>query len=377
MAEPFKTFLNAPLVQAASAHLVRAWPAFDAARFVALATHDLDALELKARALQITDALSATLPTDFATAAEVLETALGPAESGEHMGTLQITDGGLAGWILWPAGEFVAQRGMQHPERALRTLHAITQRFTAEFAIRPFLIAHEALTLRTLAEWVHDSSAHVRRLVSEGSRPRLPWGLQLKSFVANPSPTLPLLRVLQDDPSEYVRRSVANHLNDIAKDHPVLVAEWLETHLPEASAPRRAMLRHASRTLIKRGDARVLHAWGIGTAFLGEVSFTVSPPAVSVGEAVVLTLHLQASASVPPQTLAIDYVVHHVKADGRTSPKVFKGWMCTLAAGDSLTLVKRHSMRAITTRRYYAGEHRVTVQINGTSVAGAAFALQD
>jgi 3-methyladenine DNA glycosylase AlkC len=376
MAEPFKHLLNAPLIQAAATHLRRAWPAFDAPRFVALATRGLEDLELKARALQITDALSATLPADFSQAADVLEAALGPAEVGEQMADLQITEGGLAGWVLWSAGEFVAQRGLQHPERALRTLHAITQRFTAEFAIRPFLITHQVLTLRTLAEWVHDPSAHVRRLVSEGSRPRLPWGVQLKAFVADPSPTLPLLRALQDDASEYVRRSVANHLNDIAKDHPAIVAEWLETHLPTADTPRRALLRHASRTLIKRGDTRVLQAWGIGDRFAGEMSLVVSPAAVSVGETVVLTLEVRAPSTAAAQTLAIDYAVHHMKADGRTSPKVFKGWTCTLAPGESRTLVKRHSMRAVTTRRYYAGEHRVSVQVNGTTVADAAFLLE-
>jgi 3-methyladenine DNA glycosylase AlkC len=376
MAEPFKNLINVPLIEAASAHLVRVWPAFDASRFVALATHQLDALELKARALQITDALSATLPTEFAAAADVIEAALGPAEPGEQMADLPITDDGLAGWVLWSAGEFVAQRGLQEPERALRALHAITQRFTAEFAIRPFLITHEALTLRTLAEWVHDPSAHVRRLVSEGSRPRLPWGVQLKAFVADPSPTLPLLRALQDDPSEYVRRSVANHLNDIAKDHPAIVAEWLETYLPSASAARRGLLRHASRTLIKRGDARVLRAWGLGDRLAGETSLVLSPASVRVGDTVELTVQLRALADAQPQTLAIDYAVHHVKADGRTSPKVFKGWTCTLAPGESRTLVKRHSMRAVTTRRYYAGEHRVAVQVNGTTVAESAFFLE-
>src|SRR5439155_5352418 len=131
-------------------------------------------------------------------------------------------------------------------------------------AIRPFIVRHPALAFATLARWTTDPSPQVRRLVSEGSRPRLPWGLQLKSLIADPSPTLPLLEALMDDESEFVRRSVANHLNDIAKDHPALVAEWIETHLPGASAQRRALLRHASRTLIKRGDARILKAWGLG-----------------------------------------------------------------------------------------------------------------
>ena len=125
------------------------------------------------------------------------------------------------------------------PERGLAALQAMTQRLTAEFAIRPFIVRHPALVFETLAHWTRDRSAHVRRLCSEGSRPRLPWGLRLNALIDDPSPTLPILAALQDDPSEYVRRSVANHLNDIAKDHPALVAGWLATHLPGASAERR------------------------------------------------------------------------------------------------------------------------------------------
>jgi hypothetical protein len=199
--------------------------------------------------------------------------------------------------------------------------------------------------------------------------------VQLKAFMADPSPTLPLLRALQDDPSEYVRRSVANHLNDIAKDHPAIVAEWLETHLPTAERRGvRCCARQPHSDQARR--PRVLHAWGIGDRFAGEMSLVVSPAAVSVGETVVLTLEVRAPSTAAAQTLAIDYAVHHMKADGRTSPKVFKGWTCTLAPGESRTLVKRHSMRAVTTRRYYAGEHRVSVQVNGTTVADAAFLLE-
>ncbi len=375
--EPFKNLINAVPVRSAAAHLARAWPAFDAPRFITLATHELDALEMKARAMQIADALEATLPAEFPHAADVIEASLALPEAGDAMAGLSSDDRGLKGWILWPVGEYVARQGLAHPERALRVLHALTQRFTAEFAIRPFLVAHPELVLRTLAEWVRDPSPHVRRLVSEGSRPRLPWGLQLKTLIADPSPTLPLLRALQDDESEYVRRSVANHLNDIAKDHPALVAEWLETHLSGASAERRALLRHASRTLIKKGDARVLRAWGVGERFTGDVTVRVSPARVKVGESVTLTVVLAARGkrAKTTQRLAIDYVMHYVKANGGTSPKVFKGWEIELVPGDERTLAKRHSMRPVTTRRYYPGVHRIEVQVNGVSVGSGEFRL--
>jgi hypothetical protein len=215
----------------------------------------------------------------------------------------------------------------------------------------------------------------VRRLVSEGSRPRLPWGLQLKTLIADPAPTLPLLEALQDDPSEYVRRSVANHLNDIAKDHPALVAQWLERHLPDAPAARRTLLKHASRTLIKRGDVRVLKAWGLGRPLAGAAALRVAPRRIVLGEAITLELVLQSNAR-RTQKLVIDYAVHHVKASGATSAKVFKGWTIDLAPGATLTLTKRHALRPITTRTYHAGRHEVDVRINGAVCAQAFFDLR-
>ncbi|MBL8332655.1 MAG: DNA alkylation repair protein [Rubrivivax sp.] len=361
MAEPFKNLLNRGGIEAAADRLAQAWPGFDREAFVRQASTGLDGLEMKARAMQIADALEATLPAAFDQAATVLESAIG-------------RDGGLEGWILWPVGEFVARRGIEHPDRALRTLHALTQAFTAEFAIRPFIVRHPQRVFDTLARWVDDPSEHVRRLVSEGSRPRLPWGLRLDALVADPSPTLPLLRALQDDESEYVRRSVANHLNDIAKDHPARVADWLAEHLPGASTERRALLRHASRTLIKAGDRRVLAAWGLDKPFRGEATLTLSPRRVKVGGSLELTLQLQSTHG-RAQKLAIDYVVHHVKADGRRTPKVFKGWVVELPARGERTLVKRHSMREVTTRRYHAGRHAIDIQVNGRVIAAAEFDL--
>ncbi len=374
MAEPFKNFINAELVHAAATQLVRVSPTFNADRFISLSTHDLHTLELKARAMQVADALEATLPASFDEAAALLEAALAPPGDESAPTAASVNESGLAGWILWPVGEFIARRGIDTPERGLRALHALTQRFSAEFAIRPYIVAHPELVFRTLADWAHDPSAHVRRLVSEGSRPRLPWGLQLRSLIADPSPTLPLLAALQDDESDYVRRSVANHLNDIAKDHPHIVADWLDAHLPTASAERRALLKHASRTLIKRGDKRILRAWGIGASFAGTASLAVTPRRVAIGDSFTLSITLQ-SAAKKAQTLAIDYAVHHRRADASLSPKVFKGWTIQLAPGESRQLVKRHSMKRITTRRYYAGAHAVDVRINGVVVADARFTL--
>jgi 3-methyladenine DNA glycosylase AlkC len=373
MAEPFKNLINERTVRSMATHLQRVDRRFAADRFAALALRGLDGLELKARAMQLCEALQATLPDDFAAAADRIEAALGtPFDPAAPSAAKR--DDGLSGWSLWAAGEFVARNGIEHPERALKALHAITQRFTAEWAIRPLIVRHPELVFRTLADWVGDPSAQVRRLISEGTRPRLPWGLQLKSLIADPSPTLPLLRALQDDASDYVRRSVANHLNDIAKDHPQLVVDWVREHLAGATPARRALLRHASRTLIKKGHAPALKVWGQGQALRGEVTLKVSPKRARVGDTLELKVTLVSNAP-RKQKLLIDYALHRVLADGSLAPKVFKGWVIELAAGERRQLVKRHSLREVTTRRVYAGRHRIELLVNGRALAHADFDL--
>ncbi len=375
MAEPFKNMINAGVVQAIGHHLQRVDAGIDRRGFEARALAGLDALELKARVLHVADALVAALPADVDRAAGLLEATLGPPGAGDDLGALRTSEQGLGGWAVWPLTEAIARLAIDAPERGLAALHAMTQRMTAEFAIRPFIVRHPALCFATLARWVADPSAHVRRLVSEGSRPRLPWGLRLQALVVDPSPTLPLLAALQDDPSAYVRRSVANHLNDIARDHPTRIAEWLTRHLPGAPAERRALLRHACRTLVKQGDAPVLAAWGLGQAFRGEASFTVAPARVAVGGELTLNLLLR-SSSPKPQRLVIDYAVHHMKADGSTTPKVFKGWTLELGPREERALARRHSFKPVTTRRYYPGAHAVDLRINGKVLGEAAFTLR-
>jgi 3-methyladenine DNA glycosylase AlkC len=172
----------------------------------------------------------------------------------------------MAVFFYLPHTTFVADYGLDPAhnggrdpfEASMKALHELTRRFTAEFAIRPFLIAQEARTLASLMKWTRDPDPHVRRLCSEGSRPRLPWGLRLQSFVRDPRPTLPILEALKDDPELYVRRSVANHLGDIAKDHPDLVLDLCARWLKGASSERKWLIRHALRYPAKKGSKAAL-----------------------------------------------------------------------------------------------------------------------
>ena len=375
MAQPFKERISGELIRSAAAHLWRVWPEFPRRRFTARATDGLDQLELKARVAHVADALAACLPRDFDAAAAVLEASLAEARDDDDLKALVTGGDGLAGWVVWPMTDFVARYGLAHPRRSLRALHALTQRNTAEYAIRPFLIEHRELTMKTLTSWLDDPSPHVRRLVSEGTRPRLPWGVQLQHLVEDPRPCLPLLARLQDDPSGYVRRSVANHLNDISKDHPDVVVRWLRDHLPGAPKARQATLRHAARTLVKQGDKRALRAFGLGRSLRGEASLQLAPRRARVGGAVTLAVTLTSDAR-QAQDLVVDYVVHHVKQDGGSRAKTWKGWKLRLAAGEQRALQKSHSLRPVTTRRDHPGVHRVELVVNGDVVAASSFELR-
>jgi 3-methyladenine DNA glycosylase AlkC len=381
MAEPFKNLIGPAVVHAVAHHLQRVDPAFDARRFERLALEGLTPLAFKARAQHLAAALLATLPKDFDACASMLERSLKAVptprredDPDKALGSLVTDDTGVAGWALWAYGEVVAQRGITEPERALQALHAITQRFTAEFAIRPLLVAHPKVVLDTLHTWQHDASAHVRRLVSEGSRPRLPWGLRLQSLVADPTPTLPLLQTLQHDPSEYVRRSVANHLNDIGKDHPEVLVGWVEQHRCKAAPDQLRLLKHASRHLIKQGHGPMMQAWGVGERFDGDVTLSLSAPTVRVGETLRLSVALE-SRSARPQPLEIDVRVHFRKANGELKPKAFKGRRMTLVPGGRIDWVQTLSFVPVSTRTLHPGPQGVDVQVNGQALGWLALDL--
>lgn len=369
----FKDFFNRKLVEEMARHLHRVWPGFDKKAFIAQALDNFPALELKQRAHQIAAALGARLPTDVPKALNIVTAALRPLGPD---GQLDPDPGkGIAGWAILPFGEYVAAHGLDHLKESMAALRELTIRSTSEFAIRPFIARHPDATLRILARWAKDKNEHVRRLVSEGTRPRLPWGMQLKSFVKDPAPILPLLEMLRDDPSEYVRRSVANSINDIAKDHPALVADLAARWLKDASAERARLVRHACRTLIKAGHRPTLEALGYSPeAKVTLEKFTLGPVTLTFGNALTLKAQI-VSTGRTAQKIVLDYVVHHRKKSG-SSAKVFKWKAFTLAPGEAITLERKHAIRPITTRVYYPGAHKVEVMANGKVLGEKRFTLE-
>lgn len=373
MPEPFKNLFNLPLIDGIGEHLLRHDPAFDRVGFVAAAGEGLEALELKQRSAQITRALERYLPDDFEIACDLMLAALDPDQSDDFSAEVS-GNAGLRGWAVMPMTDYVAARGLAQFDRSMAVLAEMTKRFTSEGAVRPFIAAEPERAMAYLLAWSEDDNVHVRRLASEGSRPRLPWHMQLTGYIANPAPLIPLLTRLRDDPEEYVRRSVANNLNDIAKDHPDLVAEVARDWLQGASKDRIRLIKHGCRTLIKQGHAATLDALGFGPARVTMEGLRVLTPAVEFGGALEFVADLRSDADAD-QNIVLDYIVHHRKANGSTSPKVFKWKVLKLPARARVTLKRRHPMRAITTRVYYNGAHCVEVVANGVSLGAADFDL--
>ena len=365
MAEPLKYLLNDTVPPRIAAMVRRAWRKFDTTAFLLQVEPGYESLELMARGQRIAQALRAHLPQDVPRALRVLVDSMDPPMALDAAGEPDAGDRPYSAFFYLPHSIYIGTHGLPHFEAAMAAQHALTQRFTAEFCIRPYLLRHQDATLARLREWAHDDSAHVRRLVSEGTRPRLPWAPRLPAFQANPQLALPLLDVLKDDPSSYVRRSVANHLGDIAKDHPDLAVSTARTWLQGAPAAREALVRHGLRFLIKRGDAGALDALGVGHAVALDVrAARVLPARARIGDKVRIEAELHNPTAEPQRVLA-DLKVHYVKAHGGAAPKVFKLQTLDIGPGATVAVGKTLSLQQMTTRTHYPGAHQVELVLNG------------
>ena len=355
-------------------HFHTVWPEFNRTAFKRAAGKNLEDLELKARSQQITEAMIRYLPQDFTQAAEVMLESLAPDDDSD-LADATVTVEGIAGWAIMPMTEYVGLQGQAHFDLSMDVLKELTKRSSSEFGIRYFILANPKRALRIMKPWTKDPSRHVRRLVSEGTRPRLPWAMQLPCFIEDPAPVITLLEKLKDDDEEYVRRSVANNLNDIAKDHPDRVADIAEAWIENASKERQKLVRHACRTLIKQGHKKTMRALGYGAPAIKLKSLSVQTPEVIFGNALQFEITLT-SMSKNDQPLIIDYIIHHRKANGSTSEKVFKWKTLTLPAGKTKRMERKHPMRPITTRVYYPGTHKIEIVINGKRYGNASFELE-
>jgi len=363
-----KTFFSPALVRRLASDLVRVHPAFPARVFVTEALRGLGQLELLDRGRHIARVLARHLPAEYPAAVDVLIRSLGPEHASD-----ELLGVGMAPFYYLPHTLFVAERGLEHFDLSMRAQYELTKRFSAEASIRPYIARDPERTFAVLRRWTKDRSAHVRRLVSEGTRLRLPWAGRVAWLDAHPERVLELLDLLKDDPSTLVRRSVANNLNDLGKTHPRLLYRTCAAWLRGASTERRALVEHALRSAVKRGEAQALRLLGYGgKAAVGVEKVRFDPPRVAIGGRVVMTFMLR-SRSRQPQEVLVDVAVHFVKARGHAAPKVFKVGRLTLAPRATVPLRATFSLAVHTTRVPRPGVHAVDVIVNGQARRAGSF----
>jgi 3-methyladenine DNA glycosylase AlkC len=363
MPEPLKDFVDIDLVKRLGERMQLVYRGFARDEFVRQVSAVLPDLELKDRMAAIAGALAERLPAAFPEAVALVVEALESAETP------------LSGWEAWPLATYIELCGTGHPAESLDAMERVSPFMSCEMAIRPFLERYPEQTFERLERWVDHPDASVRRLVSEGTRPLLPWGKRVAALREDPLPGIRLIERLRDDPSEDVRRSVANHLNDVSKDHPELAVETARRWAKEGSVHTQRLLEHALRTLVKKGNPGALEVLGFTTAAEVEVdAFVCRPTEVPIGGEVELRARLR-STSGNDQHLVVDYIVHYVKRDGSSRPKVFKWKTLDLAAGAEIGLRRKQHVQDQSTRIHHPGLHRVELQVAGVVAAETAFEL--
>jgi 3-methyladenine DNA glycosylase AlkC len=357
--------LGVPAARALAAAIQAAAPQAELTALTG-AADALGPLTLRERSDLLRDALLTDLPGDYDDFAGTIRAAA--------RGSLPFT-----GWLIWPVSTAIAVKAVAAGTDAafddgMRMLAMLTPRLTAEFAIRVLLVHDLARALPIVLAWTASADPHVRRLASEGTRPFLPWAIRVPAILADPTATLPVLNALYRDDDEVVRRSVANHLNDLSRQQPELVVATTAAWLAEPDANTVQLVRHALRTLVKKGQPEALAQLGFHPAEVTVDGPVLDTSAVPFGGTIGFTVGIR-NPGAEPVRLAVDYVMHHQKANGSLTGKTFKLTTVTLAPGETVHLARSHSFRAITTRRYHAGAHALEVQVNGVVSGRAEFTL--
>ena len=361
----FKNFINEFVVKKIATAIKNVHPEFNAQKFIKVKDR-LQPLELKARVLLITKELESHLPDSYPESLKILVKAMETSE--------------LKGFELWPFSEYISQFGLDHFDESMKAMYILTQKFTSEFAVRPFLLKNHTRVLKYFSKYASDKNVHVRRWVSEGSRPLLPWGQKIPLFVMDPTHTLLLLDKLKFDEELYVRKSVANHLNDISKNHPQVVIDILRMWEKDAPVIHLEKLqwikRHALRTLIKKGHAGALKLMGVsGKASVEVKNFSLNKKRFKLHDTLNFSLEIQ-SESKKTQKLIVDYGIDFIKSNGKLGRKIFKLKTFEIRPGENVALSKKHSLKPITTMKYYSGTHHLSIQINGEIMGELTFFLE-
>lgn len=369
MAEALKDQYGPEVVEWLAQQIHAVYPVFNRRAFSDEVLATFETLELMARGKHMAQCLNHYLPQSYPEAIDILVRSMGVKLSDSRSFS-------MTAFYYLPHSFYISEYGLDHFEVSMAAQYELTQRFTAEFCIRPFLLKYPEQTLECLRGWLNDPSEHVRRLISEGTRPRLPWGVALKPFKQDPTAVLPLLEALKDDESLYVRRSVANNLNDIGKDNLAVLCEVCDRWLIDADANRRWLVNHALRSAIKRAEPQALAVLGYSPDMDVTVdSIAITPSCAQIGEALTIAFRIT-NTGVQAQALLVDFAIHYVKANDTTRAKVFKLKALELPAGATVELSKKISLNNMTTRKHYPGTHRVEALLNGVCYELGQFELQ-
>jgi 3-methyladenine DNA glycosylase AlkC len=332
---------------------------------LAIAAERIAPLSLRERADLLRDALLVGLPGDYKTFSRTIRDAARTPD--------------FAGWLIWPVTGAVAEKAVQSGtesdfDDAMALMAELTGLLTSEFAIRVLLRHDLRRAIGIIADWTRSEDPAIRRLASEGTRPYLPWSTRVPGIIAAPGITIPILDDLYRDPSEDVRRSVANHLNDLSRHAGDLAADTAARWAARPDSNTDRVVRHGLRTLVKQGHPGALGLLGFPPATVDVDGPTLDRESVPFGGSVRFRARIRNDGATEAR-LVIDYVVHHVKANGTRSAKTFKLATRVLAPGEVTDIEREHSFRSISTRRYYPGTHVIELQVNGVRTGGVEFEL--
>ena len=346
--------------------LVKVMPSFNRQRFISqIFSSDFNAKELKSRMRHTTEVLHRFMPADFKSTVKVLEKLI---DQLKKSGT---GEDGLA-YMFIP--DYIEMYGLDDFATSVEALETITQFVSCEFAVRPFLLKYYVPMISQMKKWSKHENSKVRRLASEGSRPRLPWGMGVPALKEDPSPILPILENLKNDPSASVRRSVANSLNDIAKDHPDLLIS-LARKWKGMSTETDAVIKHGSRTLLKKGHAGILGHYGLKSKLVLVSGFNIQTTRVKIGEHLIFSFQVENGGRKEMQ-IRLEYGVYYKNGKGQWSKKVFKISEKTYQPGEKTRIERKQSFRKITTRVFYPGKQQLSIIVNGEEKVWKTFELE-
>lgn len=362
--EPLKNMYNPAYFEKLCPVLKQTIPQFDCRDFIYRVFNNAwPDLELKERVRHIANVLHHFMPTDFKDAAATL------VKLSQKLKRTATQEQGFQ-TIFIP--EYIMVFGTDHVDVSLAALEEITNLVSAEFAIRPFLIQYPEKTLTKMLEWSKHSQANVRRLSSEGCRPRLPWAMGIPALKKDPAPIFPILENLKADSSEYVRRSVANNLNDIAKDHPQLVLNIVKRWQGQDPNTDR-IIKHGCRTLLKKGDAHALNLHGFDPGSRSKIlSLSLPKSKVKIGDYLNFQFEF-VNREKKPTNFRLEYAIDYITSSGKTSRKIFKISENNFAPGKPISIERKQSFKNFTTRKHFKGKHLLTILANGKKLATEEF----